>query len=77
MANWPLAVIFLAFLCVFYKPNRYKILSNKELFRGHKYISGEIFANNYVQIVWFIIFFDKFTMFNPNIHEIANLADSE
>ena len=26
-------------------------------------------------IVWFIIYFDKFVTFNPNVHETANLVN--
>ena len=52
----------------------YQIISDKKLFRSHKWISGEILSYNQVPIEWFILFFDKFAMFNPNVQEKNNLA---
>ena len=31
-------------------------------------------AHKHLLIVWFIIFFDKFAMFSPNLFEMVNLA---
>ena len=65
------------FLCVHQKSYKYKILSTRELLRGYKRITGAILNLKHTHIVWFIIFFDKLAMFNPNIYEKANLVHCE
>ena len=54
--------------------NKYFIISNIRQFRGHKWIPDEILAHKHVPILRFSTFFDKFTMFNPNVHEADNFA---
>ena len=53
------------------KSNRYAILSNIWLLRGHEYIISEILAHKYAIITWVIIVFDKFEMSNS---KAANLG---
>ena len=59
-------------MCGSYK---YQILSDMGLFRDHKWISGKILAHKNMPIVLvYHIFLDKFSMFTPNVHEMANLT---
>ena len=60
---------------IYYKFKNF--FSNIRLFRGYKWIPGKILAYKHVHIVFFFCFvfcfFDKFAMFNQNVHQTANL----
>ena len=47
----------------------FKNLINIKFFSNVWLFSDEIIAHKHVPIVWFTIFFDKFTKLKPNVHE--------
>ena len=67
---------FFKYFCLCQKSNEYSNLFNINLFRGNTLIPGENLAHKHESIKWIIIFFDKFAMFNPNVHEMTNLSPS-
>ena len=55
------------------KSNEYQILFKIGLF-SPKLVPGEILVLKHLPIVLFIKSFEKFAMFNQNVHETVNLA---